>query len=121
MRGRIYFLGLFLKTVASPIIGPDFKVHWFTEQLVSFKQPFQDFCYTISYYFFDKSTSFDTAITVGTFIGVGLYVMRIIQGIREGIGFGKYFCEPRFYGAIKCSFNICTILTSYNYRLSQSN
>lgn len=81
-RGRLYFLKITILSLLSPIIGPNFQIHWFTEQLVSLKQPFQDFSYTLNYYFVDRNASYDNAIVAGTFIGISLFAWRILQNIR---------------------------------------
>lgn len=83
--GRFYFAKLFFFMLTSPITGADFKLHWLAEQFASFKQPMQDITYTISFYFFDKNSSFENAVRFGIWIGVYVYILRILQGIRMGI------------------------------------
>jgi hypothetical protein len=118
--GRFYFAKLFFFMITSPVTGADFKLHWLAEQFASFKQPLQDITYTISFYFLDRSSSYENALLFGIWIAVYVYVLRILQGIRMGMSNGAYFDTPLFRGAWKCVFNINTIIMAYLYRLNRN-
>ena len=52
-RIRLYFIKLLILMFISPCNGVNFKIHWVTEQFISFKQPLRDFVYTMMFYFID--------------------------------------------------------------------
>lgn len=54
---------MFFRSIASPIIGVEFKFSIFIELFVSFRQPIRDMIYTFTYYFVDNTVVYwDTII-----------------------------------------------------------
>ena len=110
-RSRLYFLKLILLMIISPCYGVNFKIHWITEQFISFKQPIRDFLYTVIFYFFDPSTSYEKSYIPGEIIAISFLLLRIVQQIRQGYE-KSYFGTALPYATVKCSLGILTILTS---------
>lgn len=115
-RTRLYPISMLLRAFASPILGTEVKFHWWTEIWVSFRQPFRDLAFTFNYYFIDSQIVYENTIIYETIAGIFLYSMRIIQNIRQ-MRQNNVIGGMPFYGSIKCSLNIITMLTSYFCRI----
>ena len=86
-KSRLYTVKIIFFAIISPFNPSgniDFKIQWFTENMVSFKQPFRDFIYTVYFYLIDKDSSYDQALIIGEIVTITLFVWRILQGIKKG-------------------------------------
>lgn len=70
----------------------------------------------------------DTSLYVGAWLGTSIFILRILQSLRNGLTFcnkplhaclSSYLCTSPFArGALKCIFNIGTVWVSYFYRVN---
>lgn len=118
-RGRLFGMKLTLLMLVSPCYGTNFQIHWFTEQFISFRLPFQDFVYIIFFYTNEKSDN-QLAITTATFILIFFFLLRIVQLFRQRYQSGNEFCTNFVCAIVKCSLNICTTLGSFFYNVYKS-
>ena len=86
---------------------------------MSFRQPFRDLAFTFIYYFIDNTIVYEQTIIFETIAGIFLYSLRIIQNIRQ-MHQNKLWGGMPYYGSIKCSLNIITMITSYFFRVEQN-
>ena len=113
---RLYPLYMIFRAFFSPCLGTEFKFHWWTEIWVSFRQPFRDVLFTITYYFVDSQIIYENTIIYETLAGVFIYGLRIVQNIRQMRQNNVCGGMP-FFGSIKCFLNIITITISYLFRV----
>jgi hypothetical protein len=102
---------LLILMIISPCRGVDYKIHWITEQFISFKQPLRDFIYTIIFYFDNPETSYEDSYLYGEILALSFFVLRIMQQLRQGCE-KKYFGTKLPYATVKCCLGILTIGTS---------
>lgn len=59
---RMYPLFMLFRALFAPILGIEFKFHWWTEIWISFRQPFRDLMFTMTYYFIDNTIVYEKTI-----------------------------------------------------------
>ena len=74
--------------------------------------------FSFNYYFIDSSVVYEKTIIYETLIGIFIYALRILQNIRQMYQ-SKVWGGMPFYGSIKCTLNIITMITSYLFRLEE--
>lgn len=127
-RGRFYMLILIGRSIISPIIGVDFPIAWFTDQMVCLITCFTDLAYAICYYAVldlysapsaDKNVCSSSAnIYVVFLVGMFIFVWRMMQCMRQGISAGVYFCAPFFPNTLKYLSALITLILSFVYSAS---
>lgn len=84
--GRNFAQVLVLKMLVSWIIGVDYSANWLSEQLTSFKLPFQDISYTLMLFTRgDNPVLTSDSLYIGAIIGSTMFGIRILQAISRGI------------------------------------
>ena len=58
----MYPLFMLFRALFAPILGIEFKFHWWTEIWISFRQPFRDLMFTMTYYFIDNTIVYEKTI-----------------------------------------------------------
>lgn len=123
---RFFLMKLFLKVLASPLIGVPFFISWTTDQFVSLVTPFEDFSYTICYYtkidfanpdFVEEINPCRSPVRTAIFVyGCVTFGYRIVESLRQAYDNRKFIGEHQFYNSIKYSFSLLTVITAYKWR-----
>lgn len=118
-QSRVYFMYMFKKVLISPFQPMNLKIFFTTTILSSFAQPLNDFSFTISSLInYDKPTCTWNARVITFTVLLIFFSIRIAQGVRMHIQFGKGKCFSRAKMrilAVVCS--IITIIASFLYAL----
>lgn len=121
-KGRLYFIKILLRVIASPFIQMNFLIIWVSEQLVSLNQPFADFFYTIcSYATKDYARCTKTVPNVSSVYIITMFSYRILQNLKfwrqiSPKGEGNFWAPP-FLGFVRAFFGLNTAIAALLFRL----